>query len=294
MSRFFHSLLPLLIALLLPGGVVLAQEELVETVESGMESFPDTRIRIACVGDNTTYGATIRRPELTYPARLQAALGPAYDVRNFGVNGANVTPGGIKPYAKSKELEELIGFSPELVIVMLGLNDARPSNWKDVKDFVQGYIDVIKTIREACESSPPRFVVCLPLPVFKERWGITQERMEQMILPSVQKAASTLNFKVLDLYSPFLQKPEFFPDGMHPDPDGAEAIARHVYTVLFAPRLAPPVTTEKAGAVVEEMEASGQEEEVVSEEVEEQAVSSEEAESDDGSESESPGIETGQ
>lgn len=47
----------------------------------------DGQIRIACVGDSTTYGHGISNwPKNNYPAILQNLLGEGYHVNNYGVS----------------------------------------------------------------------------------------------------------------------------------------------------------------------------------------------------------------
>ena len=45
-------------------------------------------IKIACIGNSITYGAGVsNREQNAYPKQLQAMLGDAYFVENFGVSG---------------------------------------------------------------------------------------------------------------------------------------------------------------------------------------------------------------
>ena len=58
-------------------------------------------IRVACVGDSITYGFGISdRERDSYPAQLQRDLGEAWQVRNFGSNGATALERGTKPYSR--------------------------------------------------------------------------------------------------------------------------------------------------------------------------------------------------
>ena len=49
----------------------------------------DETIRVACVGDSITFGASIKdRENNNYPVVFGRSLGEKFDVRHFGVSGA--------------------------------------------------------------------------------------------------------------------------------------------------------------------------------------------------------------
>jgi lysophospholipase L1-like esterase len=37
---------------------------------------------------------------------------------------------------------------------------------------------------------------------------------------------------LIDVYTPLKDHPEYFPDGVHPDPDGAKLIAKIIYDAI--------------------------------------------------------------
>lgn len=46
------------------------------------------KIKIACIGASITYGSRLKNPvKDSYPGQLQARLGDAFIVKNFGVPG---------------------------------------------------------------------------------------------------------------------------------------------------------------------------------------------------------------
>jgi lysophospholipase L1-like esterase len=93
-------------------------------------------VKVACAGDSITFGAGIeRRAENSYPAVLQGLLGPGFEVRNFGRNGATAQRKGDLPYWDQDEFGMLSVFGPDLVILMLGTNDAKPQNWESADRF---------------------------------------------------------------------------------------------------------------------------------------------------------------
>ena len=80
-------------------------------------------INIACVGDSIT--------ELTnYPANLQALLGAGYRVESFGVTGSTVLLNTDKPYLNQSAFQQARAFLPNVVVIMLGTNDARINTYR--------------------------------------------------------------------------------------------------------------------------------------------------------------------
>ena len=87
-------------------------------------------IRIACIGDSLTWGFTLLDPwRQSYPALLGEMLGPEYEVRNFGCNGASVRFDADLPYVQTQAYRASLAWGPDIVLLMLGSNDANPSNW---------------------------------------------------------------------------------------------------------------------------------------------------------------------
>ena len=78
------------------------------------------KVRVACLEDSITAGSG-------YGSELQSWLGPAHQVKNFGVSGATLLAQGDKPYAKEKAYADAIAYQPDGVTVMLGTNDTDPA-----------------------------------------------------------------------------------------------------------------------------------------------------------------------
>ena len=87
------------------------------------------QIRVACVGDSITYGVNLASNQ-TYPADLQTLAGSGYNVQNFGYPGLSLMslPGGNPSYhpayTSTAQYTSAINFNPNIVIIMLGANDA--------------------------------------------------------------------------------------------------------------------------------------------------------------------------
>ena len=96
--------------------------------------------RVACLGDSLTRGdgAHERRPPRekrftqrgNYPARLQDLLGPGYVVRNFGHGGASACNESDVPYAATRAYATARRWRADVVVLMLGTNDAKTMHWE--------------------------------------------------------------------------------------------------------------------------------------------------------------------
>jgi len=194
------------------------------------EKYQET-IRIACVGDSITFGAGVKdRPWNNYPRQLGLMLGSKWNVRNFGVSGATLLKRGDKPYWDEKAFQEALAFNPHAVIIKLGTNDTKPQNWQHKDEFLADYQDMIAQFRAL--PAHPKIWVCLPVPAYPERWGISDERISQGVIPLTRQVAEDTGVSVIDLYQPLSDRPDLFPDQIHPNAEGAKLIAKEIYRAL--------------------------------------------------------------
>jgi len=188
------------------------------------------QIRIACVGNSITFGATIENREVNcYPAQLASMLGYGYNVKNFGVNGTTLLRKGDFPYWKTEQYKQALEFNPDIVFIKLGTNDTKPQNriYLD-SDYLNDYSDLIDTLRKL--SSNPRVVLVVPIPVFSEdQWGISSTVLNEKIIPKVRQLAYETGCDVINLYNMFLDKAELVPDKVHPNKEGATIIAKRLF-----------------------------------------------------------------
>ncbi|MBN2513958.1 MAG: hypothetical protein JXB18_13555, partial [Sedimentisphaerales bacterium] len=188
-------------------------------------------IRLACVGDSITYGMKIdNRQENSYPAQLQKLLGDRYEVKNFGCSGVRVCRETRMPYLDQPEYRNAISFKPHVVIFCLGINDASVPEWRKKKSrFIQDYKDLIWRFRNISISPAPKIWLASLLPVvppYEPYVEIQQTKSQADVL--IRQLADALNLPVIDLFEPLISEPQFFPDGLHPDKNGAAIIARTV------------------------------------------------------------------
>jgi lysophospholipase L1-like esterase len=189
------------------------------------------KVRIACVGDSITYGATLRdRQDECYPAQLGRMLGPKYRVRNFGVSGTTLLSKGDGPYIETDAYKSVKEFTPNIIIIMLGTNDTKPWNWRHEADFVSDYKAMIQEL-SALESKP-KIWLCTPVPANPGDFGIEEARIRTGVVPKVKEIAKSTGLPMIDLYQALGGKPNLFSDKVHLNAAGAALVARIVYQAL--------------------------------------------------------------
>lgn len=196
-------------------------------------------LRVACVGNSVTYGYGLRhRDRDAYPVRLQQMLDATYgngrfEVGNFGHSGATLLYKGHRPYVKLPEFRQALDFRPDWVVIHLGLNDTDPRNWPDWKEeFIPDYRALIDSFRVV--NPEARIAICLMTPIFDRhpRFQSGTRDWHEQIQQAIRKVAFGANVQLIDLYTPLHSRPDLFPDALHPNPEGAQILARTVYGAL--------------------------------------------------------------
>lgn len=197
----------------------------------------DAKIRVACVGDSIT--------ELSnYPGMLQKMLAAdeelakenkaGYDVKNFGVSGSTLLSKSDRPYVKQKKYEAALAFKPNIVILMLGTNDTRkvgPNTYQHIDEFVPDAKKLIGAF-QALETKP-KIYLCLPVPIYGQgNFNLTNENLVAGVIPAVKKAADETKVTLVDMNAALSNHPEWFPDRIHPNADGARAIAATAFKAI--------------------------------------------------------------
>ncbi len=188
-----------------------------------------TPIRVACVGDSITQGSGADKG-MSYPSQLQALLGKGWEVGNFGVSGRTLLRKGDNPYWKEAAYRKALDFKPDAVIIMLGTNDTKPQNWKHKAEFEGDYRDLVKSFLDL--PSKPRVFICRPVPVPGEgNYGINETALQEQ-MPVLTKLAEELKVDIIDMYAALDGKPEFLPDRVHPNTEGAGEMAKAAANTL--------------------------------------------------------------
>ena len=193
------------------------------------------QIKVACVGDSITYGHGISEwLHYNYPAQLQDMLGDKYHVENFGHSGRTLSDNGDKPYTKSEQFKLSLEYDADIVVIMLGTNDTKPQNWTDINTFADEYDEFIKLYRE--NNPDVRIIICTPANAFfpkgqkdgKTNFDIQPKHITE-ISYRLRLLALARGCELVDIYDLTRNHKEWFEaDNVHPDADGANAIAEAV------------------------------------------------------------------
>jgi acyl-CoA thioesterase-1 len=181
------------------------------------QSQPKLPIKVACVGDSIT--------ELSgYTDNLQAMLGEDYNVGNFGVHGTAVSNDEFEIYRNQPAFQESKDFQPEIVVIMLGTNDAYMHQTND--NFADDYANLILEY-EALDGEQTVLLV-KPPPIYDNDLRLSGSNLQGIVIPSIEKVAENLSLPTVDVNSALENHPEYFIDGIHPNGDGAAVIASEV------------------------------------------------------------------
>lgn len=198
------------------------------------------QIKVACVGDSITYGHGISDwAKNNYPAQLQKILGDEYHVANFGSSGACVNPDGDQPYISREVYKDSLGYEADILVFMLGTNDSKPENWTGIDVFMKDYNELLNSYLKG-EHRPSKIYVglCAEAYYTKEHnpaTGIAGYDIQPGIVDEIALeikdyfAAYDATVEIIDVHTLTEEHPEWFEkDGIHPNNDGARAIAELV------------------------------------------------------------------
>ena len=200
-------------------------------IQSAIAAEP---IRVACIGNSVTYGYGHSNPSKTsYPTRLGEMLGEGYEVRNFGHSGATLLFRGHRPYIQQQAWRNALAFAPDKAIIHLGLNDTDPRNWPNYRDeFVPNYLAIIDSLRRA--NPQVEVWVCRMTPIFHghHRFKSGTRDWHAQIQKAIEEVALLADVHLIDLHAPLYHRPDLFADALHPNAEGADILARTVYSAM--------------------------------------------------------------
>ncbi|MCW3996814.1 MAG: GDSL-type esterase/lipase family protein [Candidatus Bathyarchaeota archaeon] len=209
-------------------------------------------IRIACVGDSLTQSSG-------YPYELWTLLGRSgpyvmgnysigpygdnstlsdskhFAVGNFGAGSTTVLLNTETPYMNTSMFQNALEFQPNIVVIMLGTNDAQPNLEVYNASFVGDYVKLIAAF-QALASKPDIWVV-LPPPVLSNQSGpgrIDPQYLDSTIIPGIEQAAKEASVPIVDVHAAFAGHSDYFRDGVHVNSAGAKLIADEVYKAIIS------------------------------------------------------------
>lgn len=193
---------------------------------------PD-KTTVACVGDSITEGAFVDS-SVRWTTVLQTALGPRYDVQNFGVSGTTLIKNGDSSYWKTAALTNALASKPNIVLIMLGTNDSKPQNLPaHPGEFGPDLRDMISEFKAL--PTHPKVWLVLPPPVFADGLaGITEGVLTTSIRPVIRTTAKETKSGLIDLAPTLAPHPEDSRDHVHPTPAGHKLLGDKIASVLEA------------------------------------------------------------
>jgi lysophospholipase L1-like esterase len=190
----------------------------------GIRSVWSGQIRVACLGNGVTEGSGLSFPSGdSYPAQLGALLGGRYDVRNFGASGSTVLKKGDRPFREAGAFGGALAYQPDVAVFCFGADDSKPWNWTSRKEFIADYIALIDTFFRL--GSRPLAYLGYPPPVFNNAYDISDSILAREVLPSIDSVRSAAGVPLIDFNAPLRDRGGLFPDGIHPDVEGARLMA---------------------------------------------------------------------
>lgn len=211
------------------------------------------KVRVSCMGDSITFGLMATSGEHSYPSNLQRMLGDNYCVSNFGRSGATVIndfepiEDRYLPYTKTQECRAAMKSEPDIVVLMLGMNDANPthhfneSNGGPLSEYYIGFYEKILT--ELIENiknlstSPKVYLVKTTQMLRSVEEGFEPDYVRNftenlVILRTIQeKVAKAQNIDIIDTYDD-MQDSSYYEDGCHLTDEGYKKLAESVFKGL--------------------------------------------------------------
>eukprot|EP00931_Biecheleriopsis_adriatica_P057563 TRINITY_DN34163_c0_g1_i1.p1 TRINITY_DN34163_c0_g1~~TRINITY_DN34163_c0_g1_i1.p1 ORF type:complete len:318 (-),score=53.79 TRINITY_DN34163_c0_g1_i1:181-1134(-) len=196
-------------------------EAAADLVCSQRAAFADS-IKIACVGDSITAGVHSSSASNTYPAQLQMLLDKEhgagkFEVTNLGACGSTMQKNADSPFWKRSQYPALTGAKWDVVIIMLGTNDAKdsgshgPDNWKhdcggDLASctYAQDYAAFIDVVRGLGRSSAgPTIWTMIPPPLMQLAAYGMNSTVINTVFPRVIRDITKANYVSgpVDLYA---------------------------------------------------------------------------------------------
>lgn len=182
-------------------------------------------VRVACVGDSITESSG-------YPHELDKIIGVNYEVGNFGVGGSTVSLNSGKPYMSQTAFQDAKARHPDIVVIMLGTNDAAMSTYQHIDNFVADYKKLIDEFQSL--PSKPEVWLVKPPPIFSDTLGPIDTNLNQGVIPLIEQVAEEMGLPVIDVHAALANSPQFFYDGVHPDSQGAKIIADEVNKAIIS------------------------------------------------------------
>lgn len=197
-------------------------------------------MNIVCLGDSITSGFKLPvQATGSFPSQLEKMSGNKWKITNAGVTGATALKKGDIPIWTSHVFSSIKKTKPDVVVLMLGTNDAKDINWPHISSFAADYSEIVKLIKDL--PGPPEVFLCSVPPVEGfNRLGISDDRVTELTR-QVRKIAEATKTHYVDVTSPLAGKPQLFLDGLHPNQQGAKKISKILMNSMIQMQKSLPV-----------------------------------------------------
>jgi lysophospholipase L1-like esterase len=212
---------------------------------------PTHKVRIACVGDSLTQSSgypyelwqmlgksgpyTMGDYIVTYDGDNETpSNGTGYAVGNFGAGSTTVLLNTETPYMNSTMFPLALNYDPDIVVIMLGTNDAQPNLEIYNASFVGDYVTLIDAFKAL--PSSPEIWIALPPPIIGNQSGsIDPQYFQQTIIPLIEEVANQTGLPTINVYGAFegLDCSKYYRDGVHVNNAGAEIITQTIYNAVI-------------------------------------------------------------
>ena len=189
-----------------------------------------SQTRVVCVGNSITAGVGASSSAKSWPSQLGAKLGSGFNVINCGASGTMMLKRSGSPYWNTTQFTTAKNSNPDILIIGLGTNDSGTGIWPNLKgDFYNDYVDMINQFRAGGKN--PRIFVCFPAPIFRD--PAQNANLINELIPIVKQVRDNMGTSFIDFYGQLGAYSGLFPDGLHPNDDGAAIFAQAVFNSIL-------------------------------------------------------------
>jgi len=190
--------------------------------------------RVTCVGDSITAGiGTSNPPATAYPAVLQALLGSSFAVENDGHSGATMMITGDVPYTQVIQYDSSTAWASPGgdVVIQLGTNDSKAANWVHKDAFLADCEALVRHYQQL-PGTPRVWLSIMPPAAPTACCDIDSSVIANQIVPLLQTCAASTGAVNIDVFTVFQSHMDTLLDGVHPNDEGATALAKTVFDSL--------------------------------------------------------------
>ena len=147
-------------------------------------------------------------------------------------------PGRLGPFeghGKTTQFVDSGAYAPQVVVIMLGTNDSKKSNWSaHGQDYKRDSLAMVRRYQNL-GSHPQVFVMTSP-PNYTNGSRYQPSVIKNQIVPIVRQVSQETGAVLIDIFTPLSGHPELFPDGTHPSTTASKRIAALVKKAILANR----------------------------------------------------------